>query len=99
MWFIPFIVNLFFIGSFALAVPLLLLAFALYLVLRSVRRIHGLMEKSLEKVLIGDEPESARFVAPTGTRQNIVTLLIHIAKQPIVKTRQFLHTRRNGKNR
>ena len=98
MWFIPFIVNLFFIGSFALAVPLLLLAFALYLVLRSVRHIHGLMEKSLEKVLIGDEPESARFVTPTGTRQNMVTLLVHFAKQPIVKTRQFLRARRHSKN-
>ena len=55
MWFIPFVSGLLNIGSFALAIPLLLLALLLYLVLNSVRHIHRQLEQNFSQILLGEE--------------------------------------------
>jgi CPA2 family monovalent cation:H+ antiporter-2 len=55
IWFIPFISSLLLIGSLALAVPVALLAIIIYLVSRSVLDIHGQLERTFSRTLLGDE--------------------------------------------
>ncbi len=54
IWLIPFMSQLLFVGSIAIALPALLLAVILYLVLRSVRNIHNRMEESVSRVILGE---------------------------------------------
>jgi CPA2 family monovalent cation:H+ antiporter-2 len=54
IWFIPFMSNLFFIGSVALVIPLLFFVVILYLISRSVLDIHGQLERTLGESLLGD---------------------------------------------
>jgi CPA2 family monovalent cation:H+ antiporter-2 len=68
MWFIPFISALLSIGSFALAIPLLLLALLLYLVLNSVRHIHRQLEQNFSQILLGEEYTSTSV---EGTRLGV----------------------------
>jgi monovalent cation:H+ antiporter-2, CPA2 family len=59
LWLIPFISQLLFIGSLALAVPALLLAFTFYLILRSIRGVHTELEQTFSQVFLGEQPCSA----------------------------------------
>ncbi|MDD5095192.1 MAG: cation:proton antiporter [Dehalococcoidia bacterium] len=47
LWFVPLISDLLAIGSYALAIPVLFLAFLLFLTVRSVRNIHRKLAKML----------------------------------------------------
>jgi CPA2 family monovalent cation:H+ antiporter-2 len=55
LWFIPLVSQMFFVGSVALAVPALLLAFAVYLLTNSARRIHGQLEQTFGEVFLGED--------------------------------------------
>ena len=55
LWLIPLMARLFFFGSFAIAVPVLLLAVFLVVVIASVRQLHGLLERTFGQVLLGEE--------------------------------------------
>lgn len=55
LWTIPIGVRLIAIGSYALAVPLVLVAAALFLVLGSMTQIHGELERTFGRVLLGEE--------------------------------------------
>ena len=89
MWFIPFIVGLLQIGSFALALPVLLLAFFSYLVLRSVFDIHSQLERTFRRTLLGEEYISTSQTATLlGTRQDTVARLARRMKLPAIKIRR-----------
>jgi CPA2 family monovalent cation:H+ antiporter-2 len=89
MWFIPFIVGLLQIGSFALALPLLLLALFSYLVLRSVFDIHSQLERTFRRTLLGEEYISTSQTATLlGTRQDTVARLARRMKLPAIKIRR-----------
>jgi len=64
MWFIPFITSLLALGSYALAVPLLVLAVILYLLVRWVRHIHGQVEQNFARILLGKEQDSTAEEPP-----------------------------------
>jgi hypothetical protein len=55
IWFVPFIAGLFSIGSYAVVVPSAILLLALYFVLSSIRRIHGEVERTFGRELLGTE--------------------------------------------
>ncbi len=59
LWFIPFFSGLFSLGSSALAVPIILLGLAVYLVLRYSFDIHGQLERTFSRTLMGTEYVSA----------------------------------------
>ena len=86
MWFIPFITGLLQIGSFALAIPVLLVAFIIYLVLRLVFDIHGQLERTFRRTLLGEEYISTSQTATLfGTRQSTIARLARRMKLPAVK--------------
>jgi len=86
IWFIPFISSLLFVGPLTLAIPLILLAAILYLVLRSVRHIHGQLEKTFGRTLLGDEYISTSAAATLlGISQSKVEKLARRMKLPAVK--------------
>jgi len=86
MWFIPFVSGLLNIGSFALAIPLLLLALLLYLVLNSIRHIHRQLEQNFSQVLLGEEYTSTPVEgAPPGASQDSLAKMAHKVKLPVVK--------------
>jgi len=77
MWFIPFFIGLFSVGSFALAVPMLVLAIILYLVVNSLWKIHGQMERAFSRVLLGEEHTStAEAASLLGTTPGRVAELV-----------------------
>jgi monovalent cation:H+ antiporter-2, CPA2 family len=59
LWLIPFISQLLFIGSSALVLPAIILAFALYLVIRSIRGVHQQLERTFSQVFLGEEQVSS----------------------------------------
>jgi len=59
MWSIPLILQFLAIGSFALAVPLLIIGVVLFLVVSSIRRIHGQFEETFGRVFLGEDYVSA----------------------------------------
>jgi len=59
LWFIPFMLKLFSIGFLAMAVPAVLITFVLAIVLWSIFDIHGQLERTVSKALIGEEHLSA----------------------------------------
>jgi len=54
LWAIPLTTQLLSIGSSALIVPAVLLALVLYLIIRSISRVHEQMEKAFSKVFLGE---------------------------------------------
>jgi CPA2 family monovalent cation:H+ antiporter-2 len=87
LWSIPLIVQLLAFGSFSLAVPLLFLATLLFFILGSVTQIHGQLEQTLSKVILGKELASSRDVAlraPMAIRQGALRKLINFVELPIV---------------
>jgi CPA2 family monovalent cation:H+ antiporter-2 len=86
IWFIPFISSLLFIGSLALAIPLLVLALILYLVSRSVIDIHTQLERTFGRTLLGDEYISTSEAATLlGVSQSTVEKSARRMKLPAVK--------------
>lgn len=59
LWMIPLITQFIFIGSSALALPAIILAFALYLVIRSIRGVQRQMDRTCRQVFLGEEEASA----------------------------------------
>jgi len=92
MWFIPFVSGLLNIGSFALAVPLLLLALLLYLVLNSIRHIHRQLEQNFSQVLLGEEYTSTSVEdTPPGISQDGLVKMARKAKLPVVRKGRRRH--------
>lgn len=86
IWFIPFMSNLFFIGSYALVIPLLFLVVLLYLILRSALDIHGQLERAFGQALLGDEYiSSAEAAKLLHVSQSRVEELARDAKLPGIK--------------
>jgi len=86
MWFIPFISGLLHIGSFALAMPILLLVLIIYLVLRLMFDIPGQLERTFRKTLLGEEYISTSQAAILlGTSQSKIAKLARKMKLPAVK--------------
>lgn len=86
IWFIPFISSLLFIGSLALAIPLLLLALIIYLVSRSVIDIHTQLERTFGRTLLGDEYISTSEAATLlGVSQSTVEKSARRMKLPAVR--------------
>jgi len=98
MWFIPFVSDLLNIGSFALAIPLLLLALLLYLVLNSIRHIHRQLEQNFSQILLGEEYTSTSVEgAPPGVSQDSLVKMARKVKLPVVKKGRRRH-RAEGKS-
>jgi cell division protein FtsL len=55
IWFIPLLASLLSIGSYAIVIPILLLTVLLYLLLNSIRHIHGQLELNFSRVILGAE--------------------------------------------
>ncbi len=58
IWFIPFVSALLHFGSLTIAIPLILLAVILYIVLNSVRHIHRQLEQNFSQILLGEQHTS-----------------------------------------
>ncbi len=63
IWFIPFMMHIFSVGSLALAVPAVLIALVVYIILWTAFDIHGQLERTFSKVLIGKEHVSPSTVS------------------------------------
>ncbi|MFH1484800.1 MAG: cation:proton antiporter, partial [Chloroflexota bacterium] len=86
LWLMPFISRLLSIGSIALSIPLVLLAFVLLIVSRSVRDIHSQMELTFGRVLLGDEYVSTSEAAHLlGVHQTNVLRFLRKMKVPARK--------------
>lgn len=59
LWTIPIGVRLIAIGSYALVIPLVLVGAVLFLVLGSMTQIHGELERTFGRVLLGEEQAPA----------------------------------------
>ena len=55
LWFIPLFSDLFSIGSYALVIPLLLVAMVVFLVFRFVRQIHGKLTQTFSETILGEK--------------------------------------------
>jgi monovalent cation:H+ antiporter-2, CPA2 family len=75
LWLIPFIFQIFFIGSLALAIPALLLALALYLVLRSISGVQRHLERTVSQVFLGEQTSSQEGVTSPDVRLSLVRRL------------------------
>ncbi len=74
MWFIPFISGLLSIGSIAIAIPVFLVTVILYLVLRFAFDIHGQLERTFSRTLIGKEHSTiARRTRLFNILRNMIT--------------------------
>ncbi len=95
LWTIPLVVQLVAIGSLALAVPLLLLAIALFLILGSMRQIHRQIEGAFDKALFGEEPSSNCSESDSDdASQDIATRLVQLVKLKLVKVIEVWRMRR-----
>jgi monovalent cation:H+ antiporter-2, CPA2 family len=54
LWLIPFISQLLFVGSLAITLPAMLLAIVLFLVTKSITRVHGHLEQAFSRIFLGD---------------------------------------------
>ena len=86
MWFIPFVVGLFHIGSLAIVMPILLLVLFVYLIVRSVYDINKQLERTFRRTLLGEEYISTSETASLlGVRQDTVAKLARKMKLPAIK--------------
>jgi hypothetical protein len=65
LWFVPFFSSLFSIGSYAIAMPLFVIAIILYMVLSSIRHIHRQVERNFSRVMLGHESDD-HHISPLG---------------------------------
>jgi CPA2 family monovalent cation:H+ antiporter-2 len=91
IWFVPFFASLLSIGSFALAIPLLLLAVILFFVLHSVWDIHRQLERHFSRVLLGEEH--------TSTSESATLLGVSESRVADVARRMRLTAIKKGRNR
>jgi CPA2 family monovalent cation:H+ antiporter-2 len=92
MWFIPFISSLLSIGSFALAIPLLILALLLYLMLNSVRHIHRQLEQNFSQILLGEQYTSTSVEGhPPSVSQDSLVKTARKVKLRVVKKDRSRH--------
>lgn len=97
LWTIPIVVQLTAIGSYALAVPLVLVAVVLFLVLGSMRQIHGEVERTFGRVLLGEEHGTAPSRAMLGDiEQGATGRAIRAVKLAMKKLGVFLRVTRPG---
>ncbi|MBN1189346.1 MAG: cation:proton antiporter [Dehalococcoidales bacterium] len=76
LWLIPLFTQLLFFGSLTLAIPALILAVFLYLVLRSIRGVHTQLEQSVKQVFLGETPASDMATESASvTRRHLVSRL------------------------
>lgn len=93
LWFTPFFSSLFSIGSYAIAMPLFMIAIILYMVLSSIRHIHRQVERNFSRVILGHEPDY-HHASPLDTGHGIIRLLIrafHTALRAIGNTLRRKH--------
>jgi len=82
MWSIPLILQFLAIGSFALAIPLLIIGMILFLVASSVRRIHGQFEKTFGEVFLGEKYASAAEMPSSElVSHGFFTKLVNVARR------------------
>jgi len=77
LWTIPLITQLFLIGSLALVIPALLLAFVLYLVIRSIRKGHQQLERIFSQVFWGESEVSSEGDTSQPAQPNLIKRLIN----------------------
>jgi hypothetical protein len=92
LWFIPFFSGLFSLGSSALAVPILLLGLAVYLILRYSFNIHGQLERTFSRTLMGTEYTSA---SPTTRLTKAIKKRVRI----LLERTHFNKEKHNGDRR
>lgn len=86
MWFSPFIVGLLRLGPSGWAIPALLLAVVIYLVVRSLSDIHDQLEGTFRRTLLGEEYLSTAQVATLlGIHRDDVARLARKMKFPAVR--------------
>jgi CPA2 family monovalent cation:H+ antiporter-2 len=84
VWFIPLMLGIFSVGSLALAVPAILIALFVYIILWSAFDIHGQMERTFSRVLIGKEQVStSRITRILNIPRNAVNKAIDSIKKPL----------------
>lgn len=91
IWFIPFIAGLLSLGSYAVAVPILVLAVILYLLSRSVRGIHSQLERSFSRILLGEESATSVEALP-GTGEGRMAMFRHAMNLLLAKMGRRRHT-------
>jgi len=91
IWFIPFIAGLLSLGSYAVAVPILVLAVILYLLSRSVRGIHSQVERNFSRVLLGEE-SATRVEALSSTGEGRMAMFRHAMNLLLAKMGRCRHT-------
>jgi len=90
LWTIPLITQLLFIGSSALVIPALILAFVLYLVTRSIRSVHQQLERTFNQVFLGDSQiDSSEEDIPPSVRPTLIRRLFYGFK--LLAIRMHLH--------
>jgi CPA2 family monovalent cation:H+ antiporter-2 len=83
LWLVPLMVQLFFIGSFSVAVPAVLIAAILLLVLDSARQVHSQLERAFSHTLLDEEYISTSEAATRlGISQSRVAELARKMKLP-----------------
>jgi len=86
IWFVPFISVLLDLGSFALLVPVILLALVLYIILNSGRHIHHQLEQNFSQILLGERYTSASEKAKLlGISESKLADLMNKMKLKVIK--------------
>jgi CPA2 family monovalent cation:H+ antiporter-2 len=86
MWFSPFIIGLLHFGPSGWAIPILLLAVVIYLVVRSLSDIHDQLEVTFRRTLLGEEYLStSQTAALLGIHRDEVARLARKMKLPAVR--------------
>ena len=86
LWFIPLIAGLFYVGSWAITVPLFLLALLFYLVSTSMWHIHTQVERTFSRTLLGNEYIStSEAAALLGTTRSTVEKLARETRLPAIR--------------
>jgi hypothetical protein len=91
LWMIPLITQFVFIGSSALAIPAIILAFALYLVIRSIRGVNRQLERTFFRVFLGEQQDSSPVEdSLPASRPSLIGRLIHSLKCLVARLSSLL---------
>jgi len=86
IWFVPFISVLLDLGSYALLIPVILLALVLYIVLNSGRHIHHQLEQNFSQILLGEHYTSTAEKAKLlGISESKLADLMNKMKLKVIK--------------
>jgi CPA2 family monovalent cation:H+ antiporter-2 len=94
LWFIPFFSGLFSIGSYAIAMPLFMVAIILYMVISSIRHIHKEVESNFSRVMLGHEPDN-HHASPSDTVHGRISMLMRAFHNALRAIRNLLR-RKHG---